>query len=119
MEVLVVMAIIVVLASVGGVIYLRYLDDARVNAAQLQVKTLSQTVETYNIKYGEWPPSLVTLTEKGADGSRPYLEPDALKTPWGTEYQYDPSGPNNGGNKPDIWAESPKGKIGNWPGQKS
>jgi len=118
MEILVVVAIIMILASVGGYIYLKHLDEARDSAALLQVKTLTQACEAYYTKTGEWPPSLLTLTEKGADGSRPYLEPDALKTPWGTQYQYDPSGPNNGGNKPDIWAESPtKGKVGNWPAQ--
>ena len=114
MEILVVMAIIVVLAGVGGYYYLRHLDEAKVDAARLQVKTLTQAAEAYYTKHGEWPASLVALTEKEADGSRPYLEPDAIKTPWGKEYGYDPSGPSNSGNKPDVWADGPQGKIGNW-----
>jgi general secretion pathway protein G len=115
MEILVVVAIIMILAGVGGYYYLKHLDEAKESAAQLQVKTLTQACEAYYTKNGEWPPSLLSLTEKGADGSRPYLEPEAIKTPWQTQYQYDPSGPNNGGNKPDIWAEEPaKGRIGNW-----
>src|SRR5262245_49390695 len=108
MEVLVVVAILVVLAGVGGVYYTKYLNDAKVSAARLQVKAISDAVGAYNLKHGDWPASLSTLTEKGSDGSQPYLEPDALKTPWGTMYQYDQSGPNNGGNKPDVWADGPQ-----------
>jgi general secretion pathway protein G len=119
MEMLVVVAILVVLAGVGGYYYMKHLDDARVSAARLQVKVLTNAAEAYYTKHGEWPPSLASLTEKESDGSRPYLEPDALKTPWQTAYQYDPSGPNNGGNKPDIWADSPVGRIGNWSGQRT
>jgi general secretion pathway protein G len=118
MEVLVVVAILVVLAGVGGVYYAKYLNDAKISAARIQVKNISNVVETYYTKHGEWPANLSILTEKDADGSQPYLEPDALKTPWGTMYQYDQSGPNNSGNKPDVWADGPQGvKIGNWSGQ--
>src|SRR6516225_6984694 len=95
MEVLVVVAILVVLAGVGGVYYTKYLNDAKISAARLQVKAISTAVGTYQIKHGEWPANLSVLIEKESDGSQPYLEPDALKTPWGTMYQYDPSGPNN------------------------
>jgi general secretion pathway protein G len=121
MELLVVVAILVVLAGVGGYYYIKHLDDARIDAARLQVKTLTQAAEAYYVKHGEYPPSLVALTERDPDGGKPYLEQDAIRTPWGTSYQYDPSGPNNGGNKPDIWADAPKGgaRIGNWPQQRS
>ena len=118
MEMLVVVAILVVLAGVGGVYYMKYLDEAKVNAARLQVKMLTQAAEAYSTKHGNFPASLGVLTEKEEDGSQAALEPDALKTPWGTAYQYDQSGANNGGNKPDIWADNPKGgRIGNWSGQ--
>src|SRR5205809_903449 len=117
MELLVVIAILVVLAGLGGYYYMKHLDEARIDAAKIQVKTITQAVEAYNIKHGDYPDNLVALTVKDADGSKPYLEPDAIKTPWGSEYGYDKSGANNGGNKPDIWAESPQGKIGNWSSQ--
>jgi general secretion pathway protein G len=117
MEVLVVVAILVVLAGVGGVYYAKYLNDAKISSARIQVKIISDTVGLYYTKHGEWPANLSILTEKDSDGSPPHLEPDALKTPWGTIYQYDPSGPNNSGNKPDVWADGPQGKIGNWSGQ--
>jgi len=118
MEMLVVVAILVVLAGVGGYYYLRHLDEAKRDAARLQSKNLTEAVEAYYVKNGEYPASLAVLTERDAEGNKPYLDVDALRTPWGSTYQYDPSGPNNGGNKPDIWAETPQGRIGNWPAQR-
>lgn len=116
MEMLVVVAILVVLAGVGGYYYLKHLDEAKRDAARLQVKVLSEAAEAYYVKHGEFPPSLAVLTEREADGAKASLDPDALKTPWSQLYGYDPSGPNNGGNRPDIWADSPQwGRIGNWP----
>ncbi len=119
MEMLVVVAILVVLAGVGGYYYLQHLDEAKVSAAKLQVKVLTQAAEAYYTKTGEWPPSLATLTQRSEDGGRPLLDPDALVTPWKTAYGYDANGQQNGGNKPDIWADIPKGgRVGNWSGQR-
>lgn len=115
MEMLVVVAILVVLAGVGGYYYLRHIDESKVTAAKLQVKTLTDAVDAYKVKHGEYPASLVVLTERDSDGSLPYVEPDALKTPFGQQYGYDPSGPNNSGIRPDIWADTPQGRVGNWP----
>ncbi len=114
MEMLVVVAILVVLAGVGGYYYLKHIDEAKVNAARLQVKVLTEASEAYYVKHGEYPPNLMILTQREEDGTRASLDPDALRTPWNQQYGYDPSGPNNGGNKPDIWADGPQGRIGNW-----
>lgn len=115
MEMMVVVAILVVLAGIGGYYYSKSLDDAKASAAKVQCKVLSDAVEAYKIKNGDYPASLQALTQPEPDGSRASLDPDALRTPWGGQYMYDPSGPNNGGNKPDIWAETRQGqRIGNW-----
>jgi hypothetical protein len=35
--------------------------------------------------------------------------------PWSHPYQYDPSGRNSGGQKPDVYTVDPDGNtIGNW-----
>jgi general secretion pathway protein G len=120
MELLVVVAILVVLAGTGGMIYMAYLDNARRDTARLQVKTtLTQAVEAYNIRYGEYPASLLVLAQMQPDGGKPFLEEHGLVDPWGRPYEYDPQGTNNGGLKPDIWSNGPDGAnpIGNWPGQ--
>jgi general secretion pathway protein G len=119
MEMLVVVAIIVILAGGGTFYYMKYLDEAKINKAKIQIKSIETAVEAYktNPNHDEYPANLMVLTQRDADGGRPALDVDALKTPWGKQYGYDPAGPRNGGNKADIWADAPNGKvIGNWPG---
>src|SRR5262245_23687755 len=117
MEMLVVVAIIVILAGGGTYYYLKYLDDAKVNKAKMDIKNLENAVMAYYTKHSEYPPTLATLTQREADGGKPYMDTEALKTPWNGQYGYDPNGANNQSNKPDIWADGPNGKrIGNWPG---
>jgi general secretion pathway protein G len=116
MEMLVVVAIIVVLAGVGGYYLLPRVDEAKEKTAKVQVRgPLTDAVLTYYTNTGSYPPSLVSVTQPGPNGEKAILEPDAILSPWGTEYQYDPAGANNGGNKPDIWVQAPSGRIiGNW-----
>jgi hypothetical protein len=66
-----------------------------------------------------WPPDLDALTQPDKNG-KVYLDgSEALIDPWRNRFQYDPGGPRNNGQQPDIWAKSPKGEvIGNWPSGK-
>jgi general secretion pathway protein G len=115
MEMLVVVAIIVVLAGIGGYYYMGQLDRAKLSAAKLQVNELSKACETYEMNNGSRPPSLAALLQADQATGKPLLDrADALLTPWSTQYMYDANGPRNNGLKPDIWAETPNGPIGNW-----
>jgi general secretion pathway protein G len=113
MEVLVVVAILVVLAGASSIAVFRYLDESKLNRAKVDVRTIENACKTYKLKYGDYPTSLDLLVS----GPKPYLEggQEAILDPWGRPYQYDPSGRNNGGQKPDISTVSPDGDtIGNW-----
>ena len=123
MEMLVVVAIIVALAGIGGFFLLGQLEGAKKDTAQTQVKvTLSQACEAYSIKHGHFPDSLAALLVKDEIGG-PYLKSeDYLYDPWSTPsnkrpYQYDASGTKNQSIQPDIWTTTPDGTviIGNWP----
>jgi general secretion pathway protein G len=120
MEMLVVVAIIVVLAGAGGVIYMRHLDDAKKDTARSQCKILGQTASAYQLKYGDFPASLEALTQPTADGGKPFLEPSALIDPWGRPYQYaNPGSHHPATGEPDVWSQGasmadPNGVIGNW-----
>jgi general secretion pathway protein G len=122
MEVLVVVMILVILAGTGGVIYMRYLEEARKDSARVQIQSLTQVAETYALRYTSYPPNLASLTQPMADGSKPYLEPSALVDPWGREYQYASPGSHHATTgKPDIWSQGPNpgdanSIIGNWSG---
>jgi general secretion pathway protein G len=120
MEMLVVMAILVVLAGTAVPIYLRYLDEAKKDRARVDVKTLTEVVETYKLKWGDYPLALAVLAQPTQDGGLPYVEATSLLDPWGHEYQYNAHGSHNAHvGKPDIWSlgqrvNDPNGIIGNW-----
>jgi general secretion pathway protein G len=115
MEVLVVVAILVILAGTASVFVFRFLDDAKVDRAKSDVKTIEGVCTAYKLKYGEYPESLQDLITP-PNGGKPFLDSaDAINDPWGRPYQYNPSGQNSNGLKPDISTTSPDGEmIGNW-----
>jgi general secretion pathway protein G len=119
MEMLVVVAIIVILAGLGGYYFLGQAEESRKAAAKVQVRTLTQAVETYNVQHkGAWPDDLTILLQRDAEGLGPYLKSsEVLMDPWGRQYQYDKAGGRNNGLTPDIWTVSPSDgrEIGNWP----
>jgi general secretion pathway protein G len=117
LEVLIVVAILVVLAGVGGVTYMKFLEEAKEDTAFSQIKNLEKVAQSVQIRQGNFPQTLAELTQPSADGGQPALEAEAIRDPWGKEYAYDAAGGHNGGRKPDISTTTPTGKvIGNWPG---
>ena len=116
MEILVVVAIIVILAGLGGYYLIGQVDEARKGAAKTQIRTLTQAAENYKLDNFDWPPSLQSLTVRTASGKGPYLKNvDYLVDPWGHAYNYDASCAKNQGTQPDIWAVAPGNQIiGNW-----
>jgi general secretion pathway protein G len=115
MEMLVVVAIIVMLAGLGGFFYMQQLDKSKVNLARAHIKTtLTQGCEVYKVDHGSFPGNLTALLVQDEQGG-PYLKTaDALKDPWGKPYQYNPQGPKNAGRQPDIWSDGSGVEIGNW-----
>ena len=116
LEVLIVVAILVVLASVSSIFVFRYLDDAKIGAAKTSAAAISRAIEAYEIKFGSQPESLQQLIQP-PDGGKPFIEggQEALVDPWGRQFQYDASGPRHGGQKPDVFTLDPQGQpIGNW-----
>jgi general secretion pathway protein G len=118
MEVLVVVAILVVLAGVGGVMYMRYLDEARENTAKIGIQELEKAVELYKLSYGDYPGDLVTLTQP-LDGKPAPLEARALLDPWQRAYVYEGGNRHPATGKPRIYSMGPNAGdaskiIANW-----
>src|SRR2546421_578052 len=110
MEMLVVVAIIVALAGIGGYFLIGQLGQSQRDAAQLQCKgPLTNAVKTYDPRHHTWPRSLRQLLRADAKGPPILEDQDALIDPWGNAYQYDPSGPMHQGRCPDIWAQDKDG----------
>jgi general secretion pathway protein G len=119
MEVLVVVAIIIVLAGAGGVIYMRYLDDAKKDRARIDLKALSDAVNTYKAQHGDLPLSLEQLTQRTADGGTAYIEIAALIDPWGRPYVYEPQNLHQLTGKPHLYSDGPvpgdpSSRISSW-----
>jgi general secretion pathway protein G len=120
MEMLVVVAILVVLAGAAVPIYMKYLDEAKVDRARLDCQMIADACQAYKIRNGDYPASLQILTQPDAQGGTASLEVSALLDPWGREYHYQAPGTHNAATgKPDVWSDGPRpgdasSMIGNW-----
>src|SRR5262249_59626620 len=79
LEVLVVVAIIVMLAGVGGYYLLQRYDDAKVSRAKIDCETLSGWVETYKLNNNDYPQSIEALAAGQPNGGGPLAPPDKVR----------------------------------------
>jgi general secretion pathway protein G len=117
MEMLVVVAIIVALAGIGGFFLMGQMESAKKDLALTQVKgPLTNACMSYSIKHGKFPDNLQVLTEPDEYKVLYIDDPQALIDPWRKPYTYDAGGANQQGRKPDISTMAPDGTlICNWP----
>jgi general secretion pathway protein G len=111
MEMLIVVAIIVALAGLGGYYFLGQLGKSKEKIAESQVKTtLTQAVQSYYLDHSRFPDNLQQLLGRDETGKGPYLtDSDAINDPWGQPYQYNPSGvTETGAAQPEIYTQSPE-----------
>jgi general secretion pathway protein G len=98
-EILVVIMIITILASIVGVSVLRKPGEARVSAARMQIKQLQTAVQLYRTEQGNFPTQVQGLealvkppTSEPVPKKYPaegYLDTrDVPKDPWGYDYIY-------------------------------
>jgi general secretion pathway protein G len=115
LELLVVLAILGLLAAIATPQVLKYLGNAKISTAKLQVQSLSSSLDLYRLDNGAYPTTeqgLVALTSRPADAPNwagPYVKQrDSLIDPWGHPYVYrrpgehgefdlSSTGPNGGG----------------------
>ena len=96
MELLLVMAILVIMASMVGVAFLNANQNAQEDAVRLQIKTYKDACKQFKLHVGYFPKQLPDLVQKPANDKMnrwrgPYLETDNLNgflDPWGNQYNY-------------------------------
>jgi general secretion pathway protein G len=100
LEVLVVVAILLVLASVGAVYGVRYMEDAKADATRMKMQTLSSSCKAYYNKTGNFPTALTDLIQP-PDGNEPFVEGgmDAITDAWGQPINYSLEQPAGGGGE--------------------
>lgn len=95
LEILVVIMIMGIVATLGSIQLTKYFSRARVDTAKLQMNELGVALDLFKLDVGRYPADTEGLTSllqagTGLAGWRgPYLKRDALlKDPWGRAYVY-------------------------------
>ncbi|MEM7782470.1 MAG: type II secretion system major pseudopilin GspG [Planctomycetota bacterium] len=100
LELLLVMAILVVLASLSTFAVLNLQKTSYQRTAFMDIKTLSDACKMYKLNCGFFPAKLEDLTNNPAGLSRaqwggPYIEQVISNDPWNRPYKYSPDEAND------------------------
>ena len=95
-EVLVVIVVIAILATVVAPSLFRNVGDARVATARTQIETFGTALDAYRLDNGSYPSTAQGLTalwqrpsvDAPPNWKSPYLRKAVPKDPWGHEYLY-------------------------------
>ena len=127
-EVLLVLVILVMIASLTVVAVIPMQRSAYMRAAETQIKAFKTPLQAYRIDVGTFPNTsqgLEALRNPPSDLASPnkwrgpYLESPVPLDPWGNPYRYEYPGRYEA-DGPDIWSYGPDGidgtedDIGNW-----
>ncbi|HOM16562.1 MAG TPA: type II secretion system major pseudopilin GspG [Thermoguttaceae bacterium] len=127
-EVLLVLAILVMIASMAVVAYGPIQQKANIQSAKTQLGNFDTALGLYHLDMGSYP-----TTQQGLDALRnppgdlpnpakwngPYLKTEVPLDPWSRPYQYECPGRYNPDSY-DVWSLGPDGQngtnddIGNW-----
>ena len=93
LEMLVVLVIIGLIASLVGPRLFSRVDTSKVQVAETQVKMLRGALETYRLEVGSFPQAFVLYNPPQDERLRgrwngPYIDEPAPLDPWGNPYQY-------------------------------
>jgi len=117
-EVLLVLVILVIIASLAVTAYGPMQRRAYVNAAKTQIRAFKGPLAAYRLDIGDYPSSLDELRMQPADAAAqgqwngPYLDRDVPMDPWRRPYQYVYPGQHDP-DMPDISSAGPDGVFGN------
>ena len=119
LELLVVLVILGLLASLVGPQVLRQLSGSKTKTAALQIKELGTALDLYRLEVGRYPTSsegLEALIRQPADTrgwNGPYLTKKTLpQDPWGNDYQYRAPGQQGEFDLFSLGADNQQGGTG-------
>jgi general secretion pathway protein G len=116
MEVLLVLVILVVLGSLAVGMFTGAKAKADKNAAQVQVDSIADQCERYNMDMNQYPHGFEELMNnpggpKASEWGGPYLSKEVPLDPWGNQYQILAPGQRHP-DKVDVWSNGPDGQPG-------
>jgi general secretion pathway protein G len=115
LELLVVMVIIGLLASIVAPQYFSQIGKSNAKVARAQIQSVGQALDQYRLDVGRYPSSEESLLAlRQAPGSvakwqGPYLKQDLPADPWGNAYQYKSPGQHG---EYDLWSLGSDGQAG-------
>ncbi len=112
LEIMVVMVILGIMASLVGVAVLDQLEEAKIKATKTQIHDFGQGLDLYKLDFGSYPSTsegLGVLTSP-PDNKKPYMK-KIPKDPWSREYIYISPGVHNSDSY-DFESYGPDGKDG-------
>ena len=118
LEVLVVVAILVILASVATFAVVSHLTGAREDEAGLKAQNIQKAAMSYTAKAGQFPESLEALIMRDPNsGTLPLLEGglSAITDPWQNVYQFEVKQDETGTPRFYVFTQTPEGKLIVWP----
>ena len=119
-EIMVVVVIIGIIASVVGVSVFNSLDEAKRRVAATQIKQVGDALDLYKLSIGSYPSTAEGLTALTSpkNGEKPFMN-SVPKDPWDNNFVYVYPGSHNTGGF-DLMSYGPDGvqggtdDIGNW-----
>jgi general secretion pathway protein G len=95
LEILVVLVILGLMASLVGPQVFKQLSSSKTKAAALQIEELSSALDLYRLELGKYPTSeqgldaLISKPRGAENWNGPYLKKKVIRQdPWGNEFQY-------------------------------
>lgn len=94
-EILVVLVILGLIASIAGPKFMSYFGEAKSKTAKIQIEQFGQTLDLFKISVGRYPSTaeglgaLAQAPSGVSNWTGPYLRTNSVpKDPWGNEYKY-------------------------------
>ncbi len=119
LELLVVLVILGLLASLVGPQVLRQLSGSKTKTAALQIKELSTALDLYRLEVGRYPTSseglsaLISAPANTRGWNGPYLTKKTVpQDPWGNDYQYRAPGQQGEFDLFSLGADNQQGGTG-------
>lgn len=116
LEILVVLVILGMLASLVGPQVFKQLAGSKSRAAELQIQELSAALDLYRLEVGSYPSTslglgaLINQPPNVSKWNGPYLKKSVIRQdPWGNDYQYRFPGQHG---EFDLWSLGADGREG-------
>lgn len=110
LEVLVVVAIIVMLAGIGGYLIIQRYQDGQVSAARIKAIDIAKKVEAFYVNNGDYPTGIADLIKPQPKGGQPLCDDQAVTDPWGKPFQVQLGNDAMGNQRVEVFTVSPRGQ---------